>query len=76
MTLQTNIYFSECSLDKELYYHGETISVNVHIQVIKLSVIFISKNLHELFVKVRPRICQLHRNMLNALLKVNMFDSE
>lgn len=22
----------ECSLDKELYYHGETISVNVHIQ--------------------------------------------
>ena len=24
----------ECSLDKELYYHGETISVNVHIQVI------------------------------------------
>ena len=23
----------ECSLDKELYYHGETISVNVHIQV-------------------------------------------
>ena len=27
-------------------------------------------------VKVRPRICQLHRNMLNALFKVNMFDSE
>ena len=25
--------FIECSLDKELYYHGETISVNVHIQV-------------------------------------------
>jgi len=24
----------ECSLDKELYYHGETISVNVHIQVL------------------------------------------
>jgi len=23
----------ECSLDKELYYHGESISVNVHIQV-------------------------------------------
>ena len=23
----------ECSLDKELYYHGETISVNVHIKV-------------------------------------------
>jgi len=22
----------ECSLDKELYYHGETISVNVHVQ--------------------------------------------
>ena len=22
----------ECSLDKELYYHGVTISVNVHIQ--------------------------------------------
>ena len=29
----TNILVSECSLDKELYYHGETISVNVHIQV-------------------------------------------
>ena len=33
--------FSECSLDKELYYHGETISVNVHIQVRKLQSLFI-----------------------------------
>ena len=35
-----------------------------------------TKYSHELFVKVRPRICQLHRNMLNALLKVKMFDIE
>ena len=37
--------------------------------------LFIFKILHELFSKVRPRIFQLHRNMLNALFKVNMFDT-
>jgi len=26
----------ECSLDKELYYHGESLSINVHIQVIAI----------------------------------------
>ena len=37
--------------------------------------LFICKILHELFSKVRPRIFQLHRNMLKALFKVNMFDT-
>ena len=38
----------ECSLDKELYYHGETISVNVHIQV-NIVQFLLSLNFAELY---------------------------
>ena len=34
----------ECSLDKELYYHGETISVNVHIQASHIITCCVNQN--------------------------------
>ena len=60
----------ECSLDKELYYHGETISVNVHIQV------NIERFQREIFLKwpnftkIRPQLCRLHQKMLLAFIQV------
>ena len=60
----------ECSLDKELYYHGETISVNVHIQVnierFQIKIFLKWPN----FTKIRPQLSRLHQKMLLAFIQV------
>ena len=52
----------ECSLDKELYYHGETISVNVHIQV----------SFSELYCVIENELDPQHRLMKEFFIKAEV----
>ena len=46
----------ECSLDKEMYYHGETISINVHIQVNSL----VGKKSFKIHFSINKESVQMH----------------